>query len=82
MIFAFSQETKHLDLKVFFNIQFDCTGNPKTNIENISRFSFSYTLSLTANTYNEKNTEKTNQYLLMKEAVKLYHLSTPFQVDF
>ena len=82
MIFALSQETKHPDLKVFFNIQFDCTGNSNTNIENISRFSCSYTLNLTANTYNEKNPEKTNHYLLMKEAVKLNHLSTPFQVDF
>ena len=84
MIFALSQETKHPDLKVFFNIQFDCTGNPNTNIENISRFSCSCTLNLTANTYNEtkKKTEKTNHYLLRKEAVKLNHLSTPFQVDF
>ena len=82
MIFTLSQETKHPDLKVFFNIQFDCTGNPNTNIENISRFSCSYTLNLTANTYNEKKkTEKTNYYLLMKEAEKLYHLSTPFQAD-
>ena len=82
MIFALSQETKHPDLKVFFNIQFDCTGNPNTNIENISRFSCSYTLNLTANTYNEKKQEKINHYLLTKEPVKLNHLSTPFQVDF
>ena len=84
MILTLSQETKHPDLKVFFNIQFDCTGNPNTNIENISRFSCSYTLNLMTNTYNEKKktTEKTNHYLLMKEALKLYHLSTPFQEDF
>ena len=82
MIFALSQETKHPDLKVFFNIQFDCTGNPNTIIENISRFSCSCTLNLTANTYNEKTPEKTNHYLLMKEAVNLNHLSTPFQVEF
>ena len=75
MIFALSQETKHPDLKVFFNIQFDRTGNPNTNIENISRFSCSYTVNLTANTYNEKNPEKTNHYLPMKEAVNLNHLS-------
>ena len=83
MIFALSQETKHPDLKVFFNIQFDRPCNPNTNIENISRFSCSYTLNLTANTYNEKKTtEKTNYYLPMKQAVKLNHLSTPSQVDF
>ena len=82
MIFALSQETKHPDMKVFFNIQFDRTGNPNTNIENISQFSWSYTLNLTANTYNEKKTGKTNHYLLMKKAVKLNHLLTPFQVDF
>ena len=58
MIFTLSQETKHPDLKVFFNIQFDCTGNPNTNIENISRFSCSYTLNLTTNTYNEKTKNK------------------------
>ena len=30
----------------------------------------------------KKAIEKTNQYLLMKEAEKLNHLSSPFQVDF
>ena len=58
MIFALSQETKYPDLKVFFNIQFDCTGNPNTNVENISRFSCSYTLNLTANNYSEKTPRK------------------------
>ena len=82
MIFALSQETKHPDLKVFFSIQFDRTGNTNTNINNISRFSCSYTLNFTANTYNETKTEITNHYLLMKEPVKLNHLLTPFQVDF
>ena len=84
MMFPLSQQTKQPDLKVFFNNQIDCTGNPNTNIENISRFSCSCTLNLTANTYNEKKkkTEKTNHYLLMKEALKLNHLSTPFQVGF
>ena len=61
----------------FFNIPFDRTGNRNTNIENIGRFSCSYTPNLTANTCNEKN-----HYLLMKETVKLNHLSTPFKLDF
>ena len=45
----------------------------------ISWFSCSYTLNLTASTCKEK---KANHYLLMKETVKLNHLSTPFYVDF
>ena len=66
MIFALSQETKHPDLKVFFNIQFGRAGNPNTNTENISRFSFSYTLYLKANTYNEKKPRK-NKLLFTDE---------------
>ena len=61
MIFALSQETKHPDLKVFFNIQFDCTGNPNTIIESISRFSCSCTLNLTVNTYNENKSLFTDE---------------------
>ena len=33
-------------------------------------------------TKKNKQTEKINHYLLMKEAVKLNHLSTAFQVGF
>ena len=80
MIFTLSQETKHPDLKVFFNIQFDCTGNPNTDI---SVDSVAPTHSISGPTpITKKTTEKTNHYLLIKEAVKLYHLSTPFRVDF
>ena len=79
MIFALSQETKHPDLKVFFNIQFDRTGNPNTNIENVSRFSCSYTLNLTGKTYNEKKQKK---QIIIYWWKKLNHLSTPFLVDF
>ena len=68
-------------LDVSFNIQFDRRGNLNTNTENISRFSCSYTLNLTANTCNEKTTKKGNYYLLMKETVKLNHFSTQFQGD-
>ena len=50
-----SPGNKHPDLEVFFNTQFDRTGNPDANIESISRFSCSYTLNLTANTCNQKN---------------------------
>ena len=64
MMFALSQETKHPDLKVFFNIQFDCTGNPNTNIETISRFSCSYTLNLTASTYNEKKKKQKKHIII------------------
>ena len=56
------QETENPDLEVFFNIQFNCTGNPNANIENVSRFGCSYILDLTANTCNEKNI---NHYLLI-----------------
>ena len=61
-IFAPHQETENPDLEVFFNIQFNCTGNPNANIENVSRFGCSYILDLTANTCNEKNI---NHYLLI-----------------
>ena len=74
MIFALSQETKHPDLKVFFNIQFDCTGNPNTNIENISRFSCSYTLNLTANTYNEKKPRKNKSLFTDERSCKVKSL--------
>ena len=53
-IFAPHQETENPDLEVFFNIQFNRTGNPNANIENVSQFGCSYTLDLTANTCNEK----------------------------
>ena len=73
----------HPDLKVFCNIQFDRTGNSNNDKENKSRFSCSYTLNITPNTCNEKKQQqKASHYLLMKETVKLNHLSTPFQVDF
>ena len=65
MIFALSQETKHPDLKVFFNIQVDRTGNPNTNIDNISRFSCSYTLNLMGNTYNEKKKKKKEKKIII-----------------
>ena len=77
-MFAPLQEPKHPDLEVFFNIEFDRTGNPNNNIESISRFSCSYALNLIANNCNQK----INHNFPMKETVKLNHLSTPFQVDF
>ena len=61
IIFTPLQETKNPDLKVFFNIQFDRTGNPNTNIENTGQFSCSYTLNLTANTCNEKKSLFTDE---------------------
>ena len=74
MIFALSQETKHPDLKVFFNIQFDRTGNPNFNIENISQFSCSYTLNLTANTYNEKKNRKNKSLFTDERSCKVKSL--------
>ena len=53
-VFAPLQEPKHPDLEVFFNIEFDRTGNPNTNIESISRFSCFYALNLIANNCNQK----------------------------
>ena len=64
MIFALSQETKHPDLKVFFIIQFDRTGDPNTNIENISRFSCPYTLNLSVNIYIEKKKNRKKQIII------------------
>ena len=61
-IFAPRQETENPGLEVFFNIQFNCTGNPNAKIENVSRFGCSYTLDLTAHTCNEKNID---HYLLI-----------------
>ena len=75
MIFALSQETKHPDLKVFFNIQFDRTGNSNTNIENISRFSCSCTLNLTANTYNEENPRKNKSLFTDERSCKVKSLA-------
>ena len=48
------QETENPDLEVFFNIQFNRTSSPNANIENVSQFSCSYTLDLTAHTCNKK----------------------------
>ena len=53
-LFAPHEETENPDLKVFFNIQFTRTSSPNANIENVSRFSRSYILDLTAHTCNEK----------------------------
>ena len=53
-LFAPHQETENPDLEVFFNIQFTRTSSPNANIENVSRFSRSYILDLTAHTCNEK----------------------------
>ena len=53
-MFAPHQETENLHLEVFFNTQFNRSGNPNANIENFSRFGCSYTVDLTTHTCNVK----------------------------
>ena len=48
--YVLSQETKHADLNVFFNIQFDRAGNPNTNMESISVNSVAPTHSISRST--------------------------------
>ena len=52
-----TQENLHLEnlhLEVFFNTQFNGSGNPNTIIEKFSRFGCSCTVDLTAYTCNVK----------------------------
>ena len=65
---------RKLSIKVLFSIQFDRTRNSSTNIENISRFSCSYTLNLTANTYKEKNPKKNKSLFTDERSCKVKSL--------
>ena len=48
------QETENLYLEVFFNTQFNRSGNPNASIEDFSRFGSPYTVELTAHSCNVK----------------------------
>ena len=51
---ASPQEIENLHFEVFFNTQFNRSGNLNTNIKKLSRFGCSYTVDLTARTCNVK----------------------------
>ena len=77
-IIAPIQEIEHPGLEVFFNIKFDRTGNPNTNIENIIWFSCSYALDFTANTCNNNNKKHKSLFTNEKNAkVKSFVNSIP-----
>ena len=86
-IYALHEETKNPDLEVFFDIQFNHTGNPNANVENFSGFRCSYILDLTSHICNKKTSviiyRLFGYYInLKKKMVPLNQLSTQFRVDF